>query len=89
LEPAPESQIGFNTCLAYYPADKLTVVALGNFTGDAPQRIGNDNRYLGKRDSYVPRPHPNSGKALISPSVSRHIRARMSDEIASAGASSA
>jgi CubicO group peptidase (beta-lactamase class C family) len=30
---------GFNTFLAYYPGDKLTVVALANLTGDAPQQI--------------------------------------------------
>ena len=30
---------GFNTFLAYYPDDKLTVVALGNLNGDAPQQI--------------------------------------------------
>ena len=30
---------GFNTFLAYYPEDKLTVVALGNLTGNAPQQI--------------------------------------------------
>jgi hypothetical protein len=30
---------GFNTFLAYYPDDKLTVVVLANFTGGAPQEI--------------------------------------------------
>jgi len=30
---------GFNTFLAYYPEDKLTVVALSNLNGDAPQAI--------------------------------------------------
>jgi len=30
---------GFNTFLAYYPEDKLTVVALGNLNGDAPGPI--------------------------------------------------
>ena len=30
---------GFNTFLAYYPEDKLTVVALANLTGGAPQQI--------------------------------------------------
>jgi CubicO group peptidase (beta-lactamase class C family) len=30
---------GFNTALAYYPAGKLTVVALGNLNGDAPEQI--------------------------------------------------
>ena len=30
---------GFNTFLAYYPDEKLTVVALGNLNGDAPQQI--------------------------------------------------
>ncbi len=30
---------GFNTFLAYYPEEKLTVVALGNLNGAAPQEI--------------------------------------------------
>jgi len=30
---------GFNTFLAYYPEDKLTVVALSNLNGDAPSSI--------------------------------------------------
>jgi CubicO group peptidase (beta-lactamase class C family) len=30
---------GFNTFLAYYPDDKLTVVALANFSGDAAEQI--------------------------------------------------
>ena len=30
---------GFNTFLAYYPEDKLTVVALANLNGDAPAQI--------------------------------------------------
>ena len=30
---------GFNTFLAYYPDDKLTVVALSNLSGGAPQQI--------------------------------------------------
>jgi Domain of unknown function (DUF3471) len=30
---------GFNTELAYYPDDKLTVVVLGNLNGDAPGEI--------------------------------------------------
>jgi hypothetical protein len=30
---------GFNTFLAYYPEDKLTVVALANMNGDAPDGI--------------------------------------------------
>ncbi len=35
---------GFNTYLAYYPEDKLTVVALANLNGNAPDEIA---RYLG------------------------------------------
>jgi CubicO group peptidase (beta-lactamase class C family) len=31
---------GFNTLLAYYPDDKLTVAVLGNLNGAAPQDIG-------------------------------------------------
>jgi CubicO group peptidase (beta-lactamase class C family) len=31
---------GFNTTLAYYPDDKLTVIVLGNLNGSAPQEIG-------------------------------------------------
>ena len=30
---------GFNTSLAYYPDDKLTVIVLGNLNGSAPQEI--------------------------------------------------
>jgi CubicO group peptidase (beta-lactamase class C family) len=30
---------GFNTTLAYYPDDKLTVIVLGNLNGSAPQEI--------------------------------------------------
>src|SRR5262249_19017223 len=30
---------GFNTLLAYYPEDKLTVVVLSNLNGGAPQQI--------------------------------------------------
>lgn len=33
---------GFNTQLAYYPEDKLTVVVLANVNGSAPGEIGND-----------------------------------------------
>jgi CubicO group peptidase (beta-lactamase class C family) len=33
---------GFNTMLAYYPADKLTVVVLANLNGAAPQEIAAD-----------------------------------------------
>jgi D-alanyl-D-alanine carboxypeptidase len=33
---------GFNTMLAYYPADKLTVVVLANVSGSAPQEIAAD-----------------------------------------------
>jgi CubicO group peptidase (beta-lactamase class C family) len=31
---------GFNTLLAYYPEDKLTVVVLANLNGQAPEQIG-------------------------------------------------
>jgi CubicO group peptidase (beta-lactamase class C family) len=31
---------GFNSYLAYYPADKLTIVALANVNGGAPEQIG-------------------------------------------------
>lgn len=30
---------GFDTDMAYYPEDKLTVVVLGNLNGDAPEEI--------------------------------------------------
>jgi CubicO group peptidase (beta-lactamase class C family) len=33
---------GFNTFLAYYPEDKLTVIVLGNVNGTAPRQIGRD-----------------------------------------------
>src|SRR5439155_22733800 len=32
---------GFNTSLAYYPDDKLTIVVLGNLNGSAPDEIAN------------------------------------------------
>ncbi len=32
---------GFNTELAYYPDDKLTIVVLANLNGDAPESIAN------------------------------------------------
>lgn len=32
---------GFNTLLAYYPEDKLTVVVLANLNGQAPDAIAN------------------------------------------------
>ena len=33
---------GFNTFLAYYPEDKLTVIVLGNVNGTAPRQIAQD-----------------------------------------------
>ncbi len=33
---------GFNTMLAYYPEDKLTVIVLGNVNGSAPDEIARD-----------------------------------------------
>jgi len=33
---------GFNTLLAYYPEDRLTVIVLGNVNGTAPEQIARD-----------------------------------------------
>lgn len=33
---------GFNTSMAYYPQDKVTVIALANVNGSAPDEIAND-----------------------------------------------
>lgn len=44
---------GFNTELAYYPDDKLTVVVLGNINGTAPQEIAADLGKLAEGGSVV------------------------------------
>jgi CubicO group peptidase (beta-lactamase class C family) len=44
---------GFNTMLAYYPADKLTVVVLGNENGTAPQEIALDLGTLAQGGNVV------------------------------------
>jgi CubicO group peptidase (beta-lactamase class C family) len=52
---------GFNTYLAYYPEDKLTVAVLANLNGSAPQLIG---------DKLAALAH---GKAVVLPSERREI----------------
>ena len=44
---------GFNTALAYYPNDKLTVVVLGNVNGSAPQEIATDLHTIAEGGSVV------------------------------------
>ncbi len=44
---------GFNTYLAYFPEDKLTVVALGNLNGSAPEQIGNSLAALAHGDKVI------------------------------------
>jgi CubicO group peptidase (beta-lactamase class C family) len=44
---------GFNTMLAYYPEDKLTVVVLANLNGSAPQEIATDLHTLAEGGSVV------------------------------------
>jgi CubicO group peptidase (beta-lactamase class C family) len=44
---------GFNTMLAYYPEDKLTVVVLGNVNGSAPQEIAEDLGTLARGGNVV------------------------------------
>jgi hypothetical protein len=44
---------GFNTILAYYPEDKLTVVVLANVNGSAPQEIAQDLETLAEGGKVV------------------------------------
>lgn len=44
---------GFNTMLAYYPEDKLTVIVLANMNGSAPQEIASDLHTLAEGGSVV------------------------------------
>ena len=44
---------GFNTLLAYYPADKLTVVVLANLNGSAAQEIATDLHTLAEGGTVV------------------------------------
>jgi CubicO group peptidase (beta-lactamase class C family) len=44
---------GFNTLLAYYPADKLTVIVLGNVNGTAPEQIAEDMGMLAHGGSVI------------------------------------
>jgi CubicO group peptidase (beta-lactamase class C family) len=44
---------GFNTMLAYYPDDKLTVVVLANVNGSAPNEIAGDLHTLAEGGSVV------------------------------------
>jgi CubicO group peptidase (beta-lactamase class C family) len=44
---------GFNTSLAYYPDEKLTVVVLGNVNGAAPQEIATDLHTIAEGGNVV------------------------------------
>jgi CubicO group peptidase (beta-lactamase class C family) len=44
---------GFNTYLAYFPEDKLTVAALGNLNGSAPDQIGKNLAALAHGEKVV------------------------------------
>jgi CubicO group peptidase (beta-lactamase class C family) len=44
---------GFNTMLAYYPEDKLTVAVLANLNGEAPEEIAQDLGALAHRENVV------------------------------------
>ena len=44
---------GFNTALAYYPDDKLTVVVLGNVNGSAPQEIASNLHTIAEGGNVV------------------------------------
>jgi CubicO group peptidase (beta-lactamase class C family) len=44
---------GFNTMLAYYPEEKLTVAVLGNLNGQAPQEIAQDLGALAQGERVV------------------------------------
>jgi len=44
---------GFNTMLAYYPEDKLTVVVLANLNGGAPEAIASNLATLAHGESVV------------------------------------
>ena len=44
---------GFNTVLAYYPTDKLTVVVLANLNGAAPEEIAEDLHTLAEGGTVV------------------------------------
>jgi len=44
---------GFNTKLAYYPADKLTVVVLANLNGGAPEEIAEDLHTIAEGGTVV------------------------------------
>jgi CubicO group peptidase (beta-lactamase class C family) len=44
---------GFNTNLAYYPSDKMTIAVLGNVNGRAPDEIGRDLGIVAEGGSVV------------------------------------
>jgi CubicO group peptidase (beta-lactamase class C family) len=58
---------GFNTMLAYYPEEKLTVAVLGNLNGQAPQEIAQDLGALAQGENVV---LPSERKAVhIDPKI--------------------
>ena len=56
---------GFNTYLAYYPEDKLTVVALANLNGDAPEGIASKLAAIAHGETVV---LPSERKEITVPS---------------------
>jgi hypothetical protein len=58
---------GFNTALAYYPEDKLTVVVLANLSGQAPESIANKLAALAHSEKVV---LPSERKEItVAPSI--------------------
>jgi len=58
---------GFNTALAYYPEDKLTVVVLANLNGGAPESIASNLAALARGEKVV---LPSERKEIaVSPAI--------------------
>ena len=58
---------GFNTALAYYPDDKLTVVVLANLNGQAPDSIASNLAALAQGEKVV---LPSERKEItVSPAI--------------------
>ena len=69
---------GFNTVLAYYPADTLTVVVLANLNGSAPDEIARDLAKVAHGEAVVLpgsarrcRSHPQSSRTTWEATSSR------------------
>ncbi|MGA3028961.1 MAG: serine hydrolase [Bryobacteraceae bacterium] len=61
---------GFNTFLAWYPEDKLTVVALANLNGDAPQGIATRLAAIVHGDKAEPLPSEQK-EVTVAPEILR------------------